>query len=396
MATEHLFHYTIGLLGLMGVGYWLRQLVRVKALPRPSTDLRLVIALFLCIFLPMAASLTDAVNVAHAGKTTLSYVHFLPAALYVCVIGRSAASQALILKCLTGLLALLVVDALVQFFLGQNLLGFPRDSAVLTGLFDDNQRLGLVLALFIPMILYQLHRLRAMGGWQWLLLIPYLLVVLFSLKRSAWVMLIVGAGLYVILFLRVTKLDWRVKLFLPIAALGLVVSTAYFVPSVSERLNTSLGIFSADYETLDIATSRRLTLWRTAGNIIQAHPINGVGPRGYRYAYKQFAEPGDFWINQNGKGQTHPHFMGLEVLSETGVIGLIALLGLFYLVGRTMMAKHRTDPTGAVWLALALVAWFPLNTHLAFYGSYWSSFVWLFIALGVATRGPQQASETAT
>ena len=391
MATEHLFHYAVGILGLMGIVYGLRVVAKHGGLVRLQGDTRQVVALFLCIFLPMLLSLADAVNPQHATKTVASYLHFLPAALYICVVCRRPANRDAILTALGWLLALLVIDALVQFFLGQNLLGFPRDSAVLTGMFDNNQRLGLVLALFLPLILYVLHQASRLSGWQWLLVIPYTVVILFSLKRSAWVMLLVGLVLSGILFLRYIHMSWRMKLIVPLIALAVIGSTAYFVPVVGDRLQTTFGAFSADYETLDIASSRRLTLWQTGLNIAQANPLNGVGPRGYRYAYKEFAGPDDFWIKQNGKGQTHPHLMGLEVLVETGAIGFIGLVVFFGLLLRAMFAKRDSDPDGAMWLALAVVAWFPLNTHLAFYGSYWSTFAWLFIAIGSANcrRMPQ-------
>ena len=80
MVTEHLFHYAVGILGVMGIAYWLRQVIHVKGLPRPESDLVRVTMLFLCVFLPMALTLPDAINPRHATKTTMSYLHFLPAA----------------------------------------------------------------------------------------------------------------------------------------------------------------------------------------------------------------------------------------------------------------------------------------------------------------------------
>ncbi|MGR8949174.1 MAG: O-antigen ligase family protein [Gammaproteobacteria bacterium] len=384
MPTEHLFHYPIGLLGLLGIIYWGRLTLRLRNFAVPGADLQLIVVLFGCIFIPMLLSLGDAFNPRHATKTTFSYLHFLPAALYIAVICRDVGSRLVIFKSVAVLLAILVVDALVQFLLGVNLLGFPRDSAVLTGMFDANQRLGLVLALFLPLMLCVLNQYRSHAAWTWLLLIPYAAVVLLSLKRSAWVMLLVGGGVYLLLFVRLSTVSWRAKIFTPVAMVGIVVAVAYFVPSVGKTFRTTIGALNADYETLDIATSRRLTLWRTGKSIVAAHPVNGVGPRGYRYAYKDFAEPGDFWIRQNGKGQTHPHLMGLEVIVETGVIGLLGLIFFFYLLTKNMVTRAATEPLAAIWLVLAFVAWFPFNTHLAFYGSYWSTFAWLFVAIGAA------------
>ena len=391
MVTEHLFHYPIGLLGVLGIIYGIRQVARAGRIPSAQADIKLAAGLFLCVFLPMLASLPDAVHPQHARKTAFSYLHFLPAVLYICVVCRKPAAREFILKSLVIFIALLVFDALVQFFFGQNLLGFPRDSAVLTGMFDTNQRLGLVLALFLPLVLFVLHARARNNVWWWLFLIPFAVVILFSLKRSAWVMIIVGSLLYLAVFVRLGQISWRTKLLGPAALLLVIGATAHFVPSVGKTLEVTLGALTADYETLDIATSRRLTLWQTGSAMAQENLLNGVGPRGYRYVYKNYAGADDFWIKQNGKGQTHPHLMGLEVLVETGIVGVFGLLLFFYLLFRALLAQQQTNPQAAMWLILALVAWFPLNTHLAFYGSYWSSFAWLFIAIGVSAYRPSRA-----
>ncbi|MEM7467382.1 MAG: O-antigen ligase family protein, partial [Pseudomonadota bacterium] len=267
---------------------------------------------------------------------------------------------------------------------GFNFLGFPRDSAVLTGMFDANQRLGLVLALFLPLALYALRERGPNSNWKWVVLLPYAVVVLLSLKRSAWLMLAVGLTVWVVFFLRMSALSWRAKIFGPVAVLLVIAGTSYFVPSVGKTLQTTLSALNSDYETLDIATSRRLTLWDTGARIFKSSPVTGIGPRGYRYAYNDFAAPNDYWIARHGKGQTHPHLMGLEVLVETGLVGLLGLIMFFVFVFRAMWARRGRDSDSVVWLALAVVAWFPLNVHLAFYGSYWSSFAWLFIAIGAA------------
>ena len=391
MPTEHLFHYPVAILCLLGVFYWFRYSYRTHTPLKSGDDLKLVTLLFVCVFLPMVVSLTDAFNFGHALKTTISYIHFLPAALYITVVCRDVESRPILLKTVGIMLGVLVIDALIQFFTGTNLLGYSRDSVVLTGIFDANQRLGLVLALFLPLVLYGLHTRHHWGWWKWSFLVPYAVVVLLSLKRSAWVMLIVGAGLYVLCFIQLSTVSWRTKMLVPLCAAAVGLAVAYFVPSVGKTLDTTIGAMSADFETLDIATSRRLTLWDTGKNIAQSHPINGVGPRGYRYAYKHYAEQGDFWIEQNGKGQTHPHLMGLEVLVETGLIGLCGLMLFLYLLTQNMFRRARSEPLGAIWLALALVAWFPLNTHLAFYGSYWSTFAWLFIAIGASNSAQTQS-----
>ena len=118
--------------------------------------------------------------------------------------------------------------------------------------------------------------------------------------------------------------------------------------------------------------------------MIAAHPINGVGVRGFRYAYPSTRRRTIIsWFPTKpagvGEGACHAHQLVLEVLTETGVLGL--LLWLAALAGRCAsgagsgaVARAQAFP---VTVALGVML-FPLNTHLAFYSAWWGLlFAWL-------------------
>ena len=73
--------------------------------------------------------------------------------------------------------------------------------------------------------------------------------------------------------------------------------------------------------------------------------------------------------------------MGLEILAETGGIGLLSYVLLLVLFLKTIKGQSSNGQINC-WLIGATVAWLPINTHLAFYGSYWASFVWLLLGVG--------------
>jgi hypothetical protein len=74
----------------------------------------------------------------------------------------------------------------------------------------------------------------------------------------------------------------------------------------------------------------------------------------------------------------------LEVLVETGVIGLAGLL-LFVLLLYRFVRRKGLGLALFPWLLALLTAAFPFNTHMAFYGSYWSSVFWWLLVLTIAT-----------
>jgi O-antigen ligase len=150
--------------------------------------------------------------------------------------------------------------------------------------------------------------------------------------------------------------------------------------SLQNRIRVTLGLFSGDYATMNEATASRLNLWSTAVKIIHEHWFNGVGPRGYRYVYTQYSAKDDPF---HADGQTHPHQLVLEVLAETGLIGLGGL-GVFCVVGFRFLRENALGLVLFPWYLGVIAATFPLNTHMAFYGSYWSSLIWWLILLVLA------------
>jgi hypothetical protein len=122
-------------------------------------------------------------------------------------------------------------------------------------------------------------------------------------------------------------------------------------------------------------------LWRNALTVMENHPLNGAGVRSYRYAYAQYAEADDPYVNPDGTGMAYAHQLLLEVGSEAGMFGLAGLLVFFVI--------YLSAVKGLIYGSLAWVAWlgalawlFPVNTHTALYSAYWSLLIWWLIAIG--------------
>lgn len=106
--------------------------------------------------------------------------------------------------------------------------------------------------------------------------------------------------------------------------------------------------------------------------MIRAHPLNGVGARGFRQAYPA-CNPAPAQAPAWGDGPAfHAHQIVLEILAETGVIGLLLWLAGAAQAWRAWRYSSLAARAQARPAMIALVATvFPLNTHLAFYSSFW-------------------------
>jgi len=154
-------------------------------------------------------------------------------------------------------------------------------------------------------------------------------------------------------------------------------------------MQRTLLAFDDSPHALDTATSGRLDIWRTALRMAAAHPVNGVGVRDFRYVYPQFARPGDRFLSVEacgpGQGACHPHQIVLEVLDDTGAIGLsLWLIGVVLALrayrNADSRARFRAWPVGVALFVMV----FPINTHLAFYSAWWGLLFWWLVALWCA------------
>ena len=90
--------------------------------------------------------------------------------------------------------------------------------------------------------------------------------------------------------------------------------------------------------------------------------------------------------NEDGMRATHAHNVVLEVMADTGTIGLLGLVLGFILVWRAWSSMLPANKQEAFPYAMALaLILFPLNSHFAIYGTYTSSLIWVLMGLAAAT-----------
>ncbi|HET9048803.1 MAG TPA: O-antigen ligase family protein [Chiayiivirga sp.] len=285
--------------------------------------------------------------------------------------------------------ALWCLDAAIQAVAGVSL-GGPLQGDRLSGIFgDDNLKLGGVLAVLSPIALCGAQRLagtRALiAAWGVLLAL-----VLLAGARAAWLGFLLGTAL----------VCWRLyggrRASQALAALALaslaMAAIAYSASArFAERIDRSVQAFSADREGLDHALSGRLDIWDAAWRMSADHPVNGVGVRGFREAYPAYANADDPFVVE-GIGAFHAHQIVLEVLSETGLIGLVIWLGMVVVVVRhyrRLPGRARVAATGTG-IAM-LVAVFPINTHYAVYSAFWGLFLFWLVAVWLAALAVDQS-----
>ena len=377
-ATKNSYNVPMSIMAVTGL-YRLIKHRELRAMP----EIRFIHILFFSLWLPMLFSLTDAVNLPHSLEATLRYLGYLFVAYFIVYETKNKHLHNKIILGLGIIISFWCLDALLQFFVGMNLLGYPLNNGLVDGLFSPKGTLGHVLAILSPIYFEIIRRYHARHRYLWLLLLILFCVVLLGGKRAAWIMLLSSCGIYSIYLFYLYRLS-ALKIFLvgiPVVILTLGLLVTQYHP-LNTRVNDTLGLFSEDYEQINQSTSMRLPIWQTGIKIYVDHQINGIGPRGFRYAYASYADADDFFLVDGRSGTTHPHLTLLEILVETGSLGLLGyLIFWLYLMRLIFQLTRENRAYHLPWLFSIVVAVLPYNAGSAFYASYWSSIIWLIIPL---------------
>jgi len=353
-------------------------------------------ALFFAYWLPQLLSSFDAIDPREAfykSATALRYLPFL-------WLAASAVADRRGRRITFGGLAIIAgawtVDALLQALSGTSPLFWGLDALKqmiedrpmcsaeeiaaldrLSGVLGPcNLKLGIVLASLSPFVLYAAGRRFGSAGWIVAAALAGI-VILLGGARASWL-----TYALVLVFSGWRLLGW--KKLLGVFAFGglLLLVLAATVPQVHERIERTSQALAADETGLDDALSGRGRIWGAALCMAREHPVNGVGARNFRDAFPA-CDPEPEEIPAWGSGPAfHAHQIVLEILSETGVLGLLLWLAGAALAWRAWRyadegARERARPA---MLALAVTV-FPFNTHLAFYSTFWGGLTLLLVAL---------------
>jgi len=352
--------------------------------------------LFLGYWLPQAFSAFDAIDPATAWRKTAAGLRYLPFMWLVAIAVATPQRRRLTLGGIALITAVWTVDALAQAAFGSSALFWSLDqlkqlvsghglcnaaevAAVdrLSGVLGPcNLKFGQVLASLSPFLLFAAARRGGLWGWGVAAAAVGVVLVLAG-SRAAWLT-------YALV---VAYSGWRLlgaRALIGCLAIGLVAAVAIGFGSsqVRERVARTAMAWEGDGDGVNQALSGRAQIWAAAGCMIADHPINGVGARGFRDAYpgcNPAPQAQEVW----GEGPAlHAHQIVLEILAETGVLGLLLWLAAAAQAWRAwrfapLPARERARPA---MLALAVTV-FPLNTHLAFYSTFWGGLTLLLAAL---------------
>ena len=283
----------------------------------------------------------------------------------------------------------LFIDGFIQFVTGYNLIGYSYytvDGQRVSGMFGDESILGNYIARILPILVALLLSFKKnIRIYNFIAVLCTLIggvLILISGERTAF--------LYYVIFLSVLiflLINWRYEKLILISllftiALGLFMTES----SIKQRifLNTLVEInWEQETSKYNFIPEKYKPIYHTSLKMIKDKPIFGIGTKMYREQCKN-----NKYFVKNGC-TTHPHNTYLQLLAETGVIGLIPIFFLFLLISFIFLLhlkyyliqkKVLLSNEKIVFLGALFIYFFPFIPSLNFFHNWYS--IITFIPIG--------------
>ena len=297
--------------------------------------------LFFCFYLV----LNSLINNFNSDSLKISIFYFRYGVFVLAIIALLNVIQIFVkyfFYCIFFCFIILILDGYYQYFVGENITGYklPVENRV-SSFFYGEMILGSYLSRLWPIFFgLSLTLLNKKNKMFYLLILIFVLsetLIFLSGDRSAFFYINLSA-IFVILFsknlkkLRMTTLFLSLFLILLISLINpnakerVIDKTLYQMNLVDEEKRSQEGIY--------IFSKQHTSHYKTAYKMFLENKILGVGVKNFRI----FCNDEKFKINKFSCS-THPHNTYIQILSETGIIGFLVLMTVFFTFCKVVL-KH--------------------------------------------------------
>jgi O-antigen ligase len=220
----------------------------------------------------------------------------------------------------------LASDALIQFFYGKNLLGYNAlniENNRISGFFGDE----LILGSYVARLSFLIIALLAISNFKdkkiiiFVVLFLSFIIGLISGERTALALSCMSI-LYYIIQTHSIRSNIKITILTSISILFIIFY------SLSEKIQSRMAMTFTDIQSADnilTFTKGHQSHYGTAVNLFNDNILFGQGANMFR---KRCSEK-NFFVEPYGCS-THPHNIYLQLLAETGFIGFLFIIFLFY------------------------------------------------------------------
>ena len=263
------------------------------------------------------------------------------------------------------IICFLFLDVFIQYIFGENILGYKILDNRISSVFGSELILGSFLFKMLPIILWLIFYLEIKIDKNKNYLISffslYFIVIYLSGERTSFALMNIFLFLVVLFVAKIRKILLisltLLVLFIALSVLGnfgksdtfnrvfvktfnqitnnIILDNKIYLSNdgsqkIKENIKTNIQIFSTDH----------MGHYTLAYELFKNNPIFGVGPKGFRYFCRSVE-----YDPPKGICSTHPHNFLIQILSETGIVGLIFYFyGLFFVIYKLLKVNFKNTP----------------------------------------------------
>ncbi len=111
----------------------------------------------------------------------------------------------------------------------------------------------------------------------------------------------------------------------------------------------------------EITAKTRFLNWQTGLRAWTARPLLGWGPENYYFGFNKFYDPAFLKYSSYETWQDHAHNFVIDILSDSGILGLLAFFSIFFFVGKELFLLGKKEKSTSIIFFSIIVAYFVQN-----------------------------------
>ncbi len=276
-------------------------------------------------------------------------------------------------------LIILIIDLYIQFFFGENLLGFKSPNPErLSGFFNQELKVAhLLIGFFLPAFGFFLQKNQKNYPLYFILFLYFVILILTNERAN----ILRGVFALVIFSILIPHFKFKFKIIFSTMALGIFALILIFVKPINQRFIYEIGALDRLIKDKHlwnyVIMSNYGPHYLASIEVFKSNKYFGTGVKTFRKACKDISLKKFYPENDNRnimKCSTHPHQYYFEFLSDLGLIGFLILLSFFFylfvrVVNSYYLFKNLVFLTSGIFIFVQLIPLLPTGSFFTSFGS---------------------------
>ncbi len=282
----------------------------------------------------------------------------------------------IIFKLWMTIILITIIDLYVQFFFGQNLLGFKSPwHARLSGFFDQELKVAhLLIGFFLPSFAYFFQK-NMKNLYLYFFLFLYFSILILTNERAN---IIRGSFALLIFFMFLPTLKIKSKVIFSSLLILIFSSMLFSIKPIKDRFINEIAEMQVNNSMKNyVIFSNYGPHYLSSIEIFKKNMLFGTGIKTFRIACKNVSLEKYYGVNdiKSKSGcSTHPHQYYFEILSTLGLVGFILFISFFfYLIYRIINSFFSTKNfillSAGTFFVLQLIPLLPTGSFFTSFGA---------------------------